>query len=79
MNELRWKLKYRRHLARKWIWETVPFWIAWRLPKSLVYWCAIRLNAHATMGTYGSQVVPELRAMDALDRWDYDPLKLRKA
>lgn len=43
--------------------------IAWSMPKTIVYWCAIRLMAHATVGKYGNQVVPELKAMDALERW----------
>jgi hypothetical protein len=48
------------------------FWqfLAWRLPRSLAYWCAIRVMAHATQGRYGTQVVPELTAMDALKRWE---------
>ena len=45
-------------------------WIVWRLPRSIVYWSAIRLMAHATQGPYSNQVVPELLAMDALERWD---------
>lgn len=45
-------------------------WIAWKLPKPLIYWCAIRLIAFATTGKYGKQCVPELAAMDALKRWD---------
>ena len=43
--------------------------IAWRLPRRLVYWAALRLMAHATQGRYGNTVVPELTAMDALERW----------
>jgi hypothetical protein len=43
--------------------------IAWHLPKSLVAWCAIRVGAHATQGQYSSQVVPDLKFMDALQRW----------
>jgi len=39
------------------------------IPRSLVYFCAIRLIAHATQGKYSSQIVPELTAMDALKRW----------
>jgi len=39
------------------------------LPKSLVGWCAIRVIANATTGEYSNQVVPELTAMEALDRW----------
>lgn len=44
--------------------------IAWRLPKWLVYWCFIRVVAHATTGAYSSQIVPDLTAMDALKRWE---------
>ena len=44
--------------------------IAWALPKRLAYWCAIRVISHATTGEYGSQIVPELQAMDALKRWE---------
>ena len=43
--------------------------IAWILPKSLVYWVSIRLIVNATQGKYSNQVVPELTAMDALQRW----------
>jgi hypothetical protein len=43
--------------------------LAWLMPRSLVYWCAIRLGAHATQGKYSDQVVPELLFMDALKRW----------
>lgn len=50
----------------EWIWR----WIAWHLPKRLVYWCAVRVGAHATVGAkYGRTIVPELRMMEALDRW----------
>ena len=45
-------------------------WIAWRLPKKLVYWATIRLISHATVGEYSNQVVPDLNAIDALNRWE---------
>lgn len=44
-------------------------WLAWRLPKRLVLWCAVRVIAAATQGKYSDQVVPDLTAMDALKRW----------
>jgi hypothetical protein len=44
--------------------------IVWRLPRSIVYWAAIRLGGHATTGKYGSQIVPDLYFTDALERWD---------
>jgi hypothetical protein len=33
-------------------------------------WCAVRLMAHATVGQYSKQIVPELTAIDALKRWN---------
>ncbi|MGE5353988.1 MAG: hypothetical protein ACM3P0_18015 [Acidobacteriota bacterium] len=44
--------------------------IVWHLPKTIVYWCAIRLMAHATTGKYGSTNPNELNIMDALKRWE---------
>jgi hypothetical protein len=49
--------------------EKIAMYIAWRLPSRLVMWCAIRVIANATQGEYSSQIVPELYAMDALQRW----------
>ena len=50
--------------------EKLCIWLAWKMPRQLVYWCAIRLNAHATAAGY--ETVPELTVMDALKRWDYN-------
>lgn len=52
-------------------------WLAWKLPRELVYWCAIRLIAHGTQGRWSSQVVPDLTAMDALLRWEFPDGKTR--
>lgn len=49
--------------------EKIATFIAWRLPKRLVMWCAIRVMANATQGKWSDQVVPDLTAMDALQRW----------
>lgn len=49
--------------------EKIQMWIAWKLPHWLVKWAAVRLMAHATTGVYGSTIVPELTAVDALKRW----------
>lgn len=46
--------------------------IAWILPKRLVMWAYIRVVAHATTNEYGRTIVPELTAMDALDRFTGD-------
>ena len=50
--------------------ERFALWLAWKLPRCLVMWCAIRLMAHATTGEHSDTVVPELSAMDALKRWE---------
>ena len=43
--------------------------LSWALPRKLAYWCAVRVMANATTGKFSSQVVPELTAMEALERW----------
>ena len=50
--------------------QIFPYWVAGRMPRWLVYHCAIRLIAHATTGKHGAQLVPELTALEALERWD---------
>lgn len=55
--------------ARRWSEKTVMA-IAWRLPRKLVMWCAIRLMAHATQGPYSNTEVGSLSAVEALQRWD---------
>ncbi len=49
--------------------EKCLMWIAWHLPKHIVYFCAIRVAAHATTGKYSNQIVPDLTALDAIKRW----------
>lgn len=56
----------------------IAMWIAWHTPRRLVYWCAVRLHAHATQGPYECQVVPHLTALDALKRWERDDLDLTR-
>ena len=47
------------------------FWIflAWHMPKVLVYWASVRLMSSATTGEYSSRVVPGMPAIEALQRW----------
>lgn len=47
----------------------IYMWIAFRLPKLLVYWCFMRVLAHATSGIYASTGVPSLTAINAIERW----------
>jgi hypothetical protein len=44
--------------------------VVWKLPRWLVYWCAIRLMAHASQDEYGGEIVGEIKMMDALKRWE---------
>jgi len=44
--------------------------IANKLPRKLVYACALRLLVFATIGKYGDTEVPALTAMEALQRWE---------
>jgi len=53
--------------------DRIALWVANHMPRWLVYWCTIRLVAHATTGRYGAQIVPELTALDALARWENAP------
>lgn len=71
MNRASWRwihIKY--EISRKR--EKMLIWLAWRLPRSIAYWAAIRVGCNATQGDYSNQVVPELYFMDALKRWDYE-------
>ena len=43
--------------------------VAHYLPRRVVYWCAIRLGVHATVGPYSTQETPALTLADALKRW----------
>jgi len=51
--------------------EKLLFWIAWKMPRSIVYFCAVRVGAYATTHEYSSQVVSELLFIDVLKRWGY--------
>lgn len=66
-----WRTTWRmagRMAGREWR-ERVLVAVAWRLPRSLVYWCVIRAFAHATTGPWSDQEVPAVRGMDILERW----------
>jgi len=61
-----WEIKHEYNkIKERWMMK-----IAWKMPKWLVYFCAIRLGAHATTGKYGSKIVPELNFMEAIKRWE---------
>ena len=49
--------------------DKIQMYIAWKLPKGIAMWCAVRLAAHATQGEYSNQAVPELTVIESLNRW----------
>lgn len=49
--------------------EKFWMWLAWKLPKPLVYWCVARAGAYATQGKWGNTEVPKLTVIDTLERW----------
>lgn len=47
-------------------------WLVYHLPKSVIYYSTIRLVAAVTTGKYSNTIVPELSAMDAIQRYQQD-------
>lgn len=59
-----------------WLWQADVYrwrkdglwrWLAWKMPRSLVYWCGIRL---ASQEVYSSTHPDDIGAIDALRKWD---------
>ncbi len=48
------------------------YWLVKRLPIKLVYFCAMQVMVHSTIGKYSNTVVPELTGMDAIKRYGDD-------
>jgi len=45
-------------------------WLAYRLPKKLVYFCVIRLWADVSTKEYANKIVGEITIDEALQSWD---------
>jgi hypothetical protein len=45
------------------------------IPRKLKLFCAIHILAYATTGKYGKTVVPELTALEAIDRYFHDKIE----
>ena len=65
---MRIELKYRVRRNQ----EKIVRWVVWHLPKKVVMWAYFRVLAHATTGKYGTTVVSDITAMDAVDRFMKD-------
>jgi hypothetical protein len=57
--------------------ERFGMWLAWRLPRRLAYWCAIRVIAWATTGPHGNTNPHDLNVVEALKRWNAAPAASR--
>lgn len=62
---MRWQWRHRARQCQ----EKLLTFIAWRLPRSLVYWCFIRLWAHGTTGQWGNTHPGEMTFEQASKRW----------
>jgi hypothetical protein len=61
-------------MERKYWWYEKPkerllLKLVWKLPRVVCQWAAIRVMAHASTGQWSNQAVPDLTAMQALERW----------
>src|SRR5215831_16974005 len=50
--------------------EKINIWLAWHLPRSVVYWAGIRMGAHATSGCWGNECPSETLFITVLKRWE---------
>ena len=50
--------------------DKVAKWVAYMLPKRIVYWAAFRVISNATTGKHSKQEVPALTCVEAMARWD---------
>ena len=65
-------MRFRLWLVQDWFAkrrEKAVCWFVWRLPKWVVYWCGVRLFAHATTGPWGHEEAPAVKLVDAMDRF----------
>ena len=44
-------------------------WLAWKLPKKLIYYATIRLGVNGTTGKYSNTNTASVRFMTILKRW----------
>jgi hypothetical protein len=64
MSEVKYELRRKK--------ENAIIWIARRLPKQLKMRVYFDILAHATTGKYEKTIVPEITAMEAIDRYCKD-------
>lgn len=68
-NKIRGFYEYNiKHMSKVWM-EKAILSVVWKLPRSIVFWCAIRVGAEAS--SQGNTPVPDLTMMDALERFEH--------
>lgn len=53
--------------------EKIWKWLAWHLPRRLVYWGLIRAWSEATTGEYSFSDATKVTADEVLERWEDAP------
>lgn len=51
--------------------EKVQMWVAWHLPRWLVYFAVVRIAANATQGEWSGVESPAITVSDAMQRWGF--------
>lgn len=51
-------------------------WVAWRLPRRLIYWCAIRLMVNGGVDE-SPHALAEVSCIDALTRWNIKKVTIK--
>ena len=60
-----WKYEYDK------LKEKFMFWVAWKMPKWLVYYCTIRVFSHSSTGNHSNTEAGRLTVFEALHDWGY--------
>ena len=60
----------RREYRMRW-WTALATWLAWHLPREVVYWCAVRVAVNASQGKWSGSETPGVTVVEMLERWDY--------
>lgn len=55
---------------KAWLQVSLPQWIAWVLPRSVVRYVTIRLFAHASTREYSDRTPDAITLWEALDSWE---------
>lgn len=51
--------------------DGLAMWLAWKLPRNVVKWCAVRVAVHGCTGKWADQSPPTITVAEMLDRWEY--------